>query len=90
MFYSDGKKIEKILLNLTGNAVKFTKYGKVEIEICGDNKVFECFVRDTGIGISDEKRTRLFEPFDQGEDQMTKKYSGTGLGLVIAKKRYRV
>ncbi len=84
---SDEHTILKILNNLLSNAVKFTEKGYVGLsakEIEG--KKIEIIVKDTGIGINEEKQKHLFEPFEQGEHYLTKQYGGTGLGLAIVKK----
>jgi CheY-like chemotaxis protein/anti-sigma regulatory factor (Ser/Thr protein kinase) len=81
------REIFKILSNLLSNAIKFTEKGTVRIgckEL--DNKRMEITVEDTGIGIDREKQKRLYEPFEQGEYFLNKKYGGTGLGLAIVKK----
>jgi signal transduction histidine kinase/FixJ family two-component response regulator len=85
----DPVRIRQILLNLIGNAIKFTDKGEVTVKAKkttghGDEKpriVFE--VSDTGIGISDDMKERLFETFAQAEASTTRKYGGTGLGLSI-------
>lgn len=86
----DVVRIKQILINLVGNAVKFTEKGEVFINITklGDSKdlaiLFE--VKDTGIGIPEEKMNRLFKAFSQVDSSTTRKYGGTGLGLVICEK----
>lgn len=84
-FYSDRMKIKQILTNLIGNSVKFTEIGKVELLVFRHSDAIEMIVIDSGIGINDDKMKKIFEPFDQGEAYMTKKYGGTGLGLAIVK-----
>ncbi|MCW2278400.1 response regulator [Heliophilum fasciatum] len=84
-------RIRQILLNLAGNAVKFTNQGKVSLvaTVAGsdDHHVLVRFeVRDTGIGLSDEAKQRLFQPFTQADGSTTRKYGGTGLGLSISKR----
>jgi|GEM_PF-2054115 len=87
----DPLRLGQILLNLTGNAIKFTRHGSVTVrtrlvEIAG-NAVSLCFeVADTGIGIAPEARERLFTAFEQADNSMTRKYGGTGLGLAISKR----
>ena len=86
----DPLRVEQILLNLIGNAIKFTEKGKVNIalklkERRGDKVILEMCIEDTGIGISNEQLTRLFKPFSQADESITRKYGGTGLGLTIVK-----
>jgi PAS domain S-box-containing protein len=86
-FYSDPKRIRQILLNLLGNAVKFTEQGDVELQISNHNSQGILFsIRDTGIGISEENRTLIFEPFSQADSSLTRQYGGVGLGLSICKR----
>ncbi|MBY9077052.1 response regulator [Paenibacillus sp. HN-1] len=90
LLYGDMARLRQVLLNLVSNAVKFTHQGGVYLVVTGkerkDNRlVLEFTVKDTGIGISPEKRDRLFQPFSQLDSSMTRKYGGTGLGLAICK-----
>jgi len=87
----DEIRLRQILLNVIGNAVKFTAEGSVRTEVsgvsfdgCGVELQFA--VRDTGIGVPPEKQGLIFEPFRQAEGYMTRKYGGTGLGLAIVKR----
>lgn len=80
------RHVEELLVNLTGNAVKFTARGEVSILVTpagGDRIRFE--VRDTGIGIAPEARERIFEPFSQADDTILDSFGGTGLGLAICR-----
>jgi signal transduction histidine kinase/ActR/RegA family two-component response regulator len=84
----DAVRLRQILLNLMGNAVKFTAAGSVTTEVKaaafdGRRVELQFAVRDTGIGIPAEKQALIFEPFRQAETYMTRKYGGTGLGLAI-------
>jgi len=84
---SDKRRVRQILVNLVSNAVKFTEQGSVRIDarLAKEDQV-EIRVRDTGIGIKDESMEVLFEPFQQVDMSLTKKYEGTGLGLYLCKK----
>ena len=88
---SDGNRIRQVLLNLAGNAVKFTEKGQVVLHAqveysdeTGTKLQFE--VRDSGIGISEESKSRLFHVFTQGDSSTTRRYGGTGLGLALSKR----
>jgi signal transduction histidine kinase/CheY-like chemotaxis protein/HPt (histidine-containing phosphotransfer) domain-containing protein len=82
----DETRIRQILLNLAGNAVKFTHEGGVTIDAEFKNDTLTLKVTDTGIGISEENQKKLFQPFSQADSSTTRKYGGTGLGLVICRK----
>lgn len=85
----DSLRIKQILINLASNAIKFTKKGEVVIEACflGNSENKHCVVfkvKDTGIGISEDQMTYLFEAFTQADASTSRKYGGTGLGLAIS------
>jgi signal transduction histidine kinase len=84
--YGDAGRITQCLLNLAGNALKFTRQGRVAIsvELQGDLLVYR--VADTGIGIAKDKIETLFTEFRQGDTTITSEFGGTGLGLSITKK----
>lgn len=84
----DPMRIAQILINLAGNAVKFTEIGFVKISVLWNSskKTVYFAVSDTGIGISDENISRLFTPFEQLESSTSRLFGGTGLGLSISKK----
>ena len=87
----DPVRLGQILLNLTANAVKFTDQGSVTLRFAlvddGPGRlVLRCEVQDTGIGIADADRQRLFSAFEQADNSMTRKYGGTGLGLAISRR----
>ena len=87
----DALRFGQILLNLTSNAIKFTAAGSVTLrgavaEASPSDVLLRFEVRDTGIGISAEDQKRVFNPFEQADGSMTRKYAGTGLGLAISKR----
>jgi signal transduction histidine kinase/DNA-binding response OmpR family regulator len=89
MLYGDPARLRQILINLVGNAIKFTDEGSVSLNIemeekQGDNIFIRITVSDTGIGISEQQQSQLFHPFQQCDGSITRNYGGTGLGLVIA------
>ncbi len=84
---SDPFRLEQIMDNLISNAVKFTEQGFIEYGVfLKDKNILEFYVRDTGIGISEEMQSKIFEPFQQGKTDTLRKYGGTGLGLAVIKK----
>ena len=87
VWHGDEKRIRQILINLLGNAFKFTDSGEISINIeYNDNRqALEFSVRDTGIGIKEEDFERLFEEFNQADESTSRHYGGTGLGLTISK-----
>lgn len=87
----DPARINQVLINLLNNGVKFTEKGSIKVSVsCGGmkdgNYEIHFAVRDTGIGIPEDKMQRLFHPFSQADASMARRYGGTGLGLVISKK----
>jgi len=89
-FYSDMNHIQQIIINLINNAIKFTREGEIVLEVAYkdfDGKLcLYCGISDTGIGISDENKSKLFKDFSQADSSITKEYGGSGLGLSISKK----
>ncbi len=95
LLYGDSKRLKQVLMNLVGNAVKFTLHGGISVSARklyqeGDLIDLEFKVSDTGIGIPDNKLEAIFEPFSQVDNFMTRNYEGTGLGLAISKKLVNV
>jgi signal transduction histidine kinase/CheY-like chemotaxis protein len=94
VYHGDPTRIRQVVLNLLGNAVKFTETGGVSIQVFGppkdpaggdDSSSIRFEVTDTGIGIPEQVRERLFQKFSQADSSVTRRYGGTGLGLAICK-----
>jgi signal transduction histidine kinase/ActR/RegA family two-component response regulator len=83
---ADETRLRQVLLNLVGNAVKFTKEGSVSVHVSGDDEFLEIAVKDTGIGIHPERLTSVFEEFVQADASTTREHGGSGLGLAISKR----
>ena len=85
---SDPKRLRQILINLLGNAIKFTHHGGAELTVRynAERRELELNVSDSGIGMTEEQQQNLFKPFTQGDSTVTKAYGGTGLGLAITKR----
>jgi len=88
----DPVRVRQVLVNLLSNAVKFTEKGDIEFSVAyypdeaSGKGMFAFWVRDTGIGISEEEQLKIFESFSQADNSMTRRYGGTGLGLVISRR----
>jgi signal transduction histidine kinase len=82
----DGRRLTQVLINLVGNAIKFTDAGEVAIKAEASNSSFYVSVRDTGPGISTADQAKLFQEFQQADNAITRKKGGTGLGLAISKR----
>ncbi|MCH7411230.1 ATP-binding protein [Belliella sp. DSM 111904] len=82
----DELRINQILNNLISNALKFTQEGSIKVNISYENDQLKMEVADTGIGMSDEVKRKVFDEFDQGESSVTRRFGGTGLGLSIVKR----
>jgi signal transduction histidine kinase/CheY-like chemotaxis protein len=85
----DAGRLCQIIVNLVGNAIKFTEYGEVAVGVSIESQVDDCVhlhftVRDTGPGVSPEKQAIIFEAFRQADSSMSRQYGGTGLGLAIS------
>lgn len=91
----DGTRLRQILMNLLGNALKFTETGTITLQASTEPQqdgqiLVRCQVRDTGIGIPKDRLGSLFEPFSQADSSTTRKYGGTGLGLAISRQLARL
>ena len=91
LWIGDPSRLRQILINLVGNAIKFTETGEIEIqtrllEMKDRRAVLEFSVRDTGIGLAQAQLSLLFQPFTQADSTTSRKYGGTGLGLTICKR----
>ena len=85
--YGDQRRLKQVLMNLVGNAAKFTPQGSVEVAArVLDGASLEISVTDTGIGIREEDLNKLFKPFQQIDSSLTRSYEGTGLGLYLCTK----
>ena len=84
--HTDGDKLRQVLLNLAGNAVKFTDRGSVFLGASASESEMRFHVRDTGMGIAQEDQPRLFHPFTQLDTGLTRRHGGTGLGLYISRR----
>ncbi|MCP5078039.1 MAG: two-component sensor histidine kinase BarA [Psychromonas sp.] len=90
----DAMRLQQILTNLIGNAIKFTQEGNIEVQIqridqesdIDNNVTLKIMISDTGIGISEKQQDQLFKAFGQADTSVTRQYGGTGLGLVITQK----
>jgi signal transduction histidine kinase/CheY-like chemotaxis protein len=81
----DGARVRQVLINLLGNALKFTQAGSVELTVSWHIAALVLEVRDTGPGIRDDAITRIFEPFEQADSSIAQRFGGTGLGLAITR-----
>ena len=84
--HGDGRRLTQVLINLVGNAIKFTDVGEVVISARASDGSFHLSVRDTGPGISAADQAKLFQEFQQADNAITRKKGGTGLGLAISKR----
>ena len=91
---TDPTRLRQILINIIGNAIKFTSFGEVEVVVKVNQNIegalrLAVYVKDTGPGLTQEQKSRLFKPFSQGDNTMTRQYGGTGLGLVLSQRLSR-
>lgn len=88
----DPFRLRQVVTNLIGNAFKFTAEGfiKIEVKSTNENQFFTIRIEDSGIGIQDDKQQLIFEEFTQADENIEKKYGGTGLGLTISKKMVEI
>jgi signal transduction histidine kinase/CheY-like chemotaxis protein len=82
----DAARLRQVLLNLAGNAIKFTEQGGVTVTVEPDGDAIRFAVRDTGIGLTQDDQTRIFRDFEQADSSSTRRFGGTGLGLAISKR----
>lgn len=87
---SDPARARQVLMNLVGNAIKFTAQGAVTVRLSGIGEELTVTVRDTGPGIPAEQRGRLFQAFVQADGTITRRYGGTGLGLILSQRLARL
>lgn len=85
LFCGDPLRLQQVLMNLLGNAVKFTQQGEVRLEVSGEPGAIRLAVRDTGIGIASDRLDKIFEPFAQADASMSRRFGGTGLGTTISR-----
>ena len=94
ILHTDSLRMKQILVNLIGNAVKFTRHGKISLQVScaigpkSSRLKFE--VHDTGVGMTAEQLARLFKPFTQADESTTRRFGGTGLGLTISRRLARL
>lgn len=88
-YFADSTRVKQVLLNVINNALKFTEQGSVSVDVetqpAGELTELRFLITDTGIGLGEDQRSRLFQPFSQADSTTSKKFGGTGLGLVISK-----
>ena len=82
----DPGRIRQILVNLLGNAVKFTEHGAITLDVRPSDGQLECSIEDTGIGMSEDILSKLFQPFTQADASTSRKFGGSGLGLAICRR----
>lgn len=83
--FADERRLQQILINLTGNSVKFTEKGRIEISASEKGEFIEVALSDTGIGIEKSRLSKIFNAFEQADGSISRTYGGTGLGFSITK-----
>lgn len=83
---TDPVRFKQILINVVGNAIKFTAQGEISVSVSSDASVLRILVSDTGIGITESQAQNLFSAFSQADSSITRRFGGTGLGLALSKK----
>lgn len=84
--FTDRLRLQQVLINLISNALRFTENGRIQVKYSSSGSKLFFRVQDTGIGISEEQTSKLFALFSQADQSITRRYGGTGLGLVLSKK----
>jgi signal transduction histidine kinase len=84
----DAQRLRQVLLNLVGNALKFTEVGEVRIQVMAVDKMFTVTVADTGPGIAEADQQKIFEEFQQAENATTRTQGGTGLGWLLPRRSW--
>src|SRR5690606_14577507 len=89
--FTDPVRLRQILMNIVGNAIKFTAKGSIDISTCLVSGIDGCMklafqITDTGCGVSEEQARKLFKPFTQADVTTTRSYGGTGLGLALSRR----
>ena len=84
--YADENRLQQVLYNLVGNAIKFTERGKIVVAAEQQKEMIQVAVTDTGIGVPKNKRDAIFQEFEQGDGAISREFTGTGLGLSISKR----
>jgi signal transduction histidine kinase len=84
--YGDSKRMFQVLINVVGNAIKFTRHGGVEIVVAAENREIHYTIKDSGVGIAPDDLVSIFEEFGRGDPALAREFAGTGLGLAIAKR----
>ncbi|WP_296272295.1 PAS domain S-box protein [Pseudomonas sp. UBA6323] len=85
LFCGDPLRLQQVLTNLVGNAVKFTLNGEIRLKVTGEPGALRLVIQDTGIGIAADRLEKIFEPFAQADASMSRRFGGTGLGTTISR-----